>query len=158
MNRPTSARCSRAVSGLTAPIFHGGALQAQRRGALDALQASLATYQQTVLQAFGQVADTLRALANNADLVGAGRRALDVANASLTLQRLSYAAGKSDLIQLLDSQRLYQQALLGYARDQAQRFQDTTQLFVAMGGGWWASKDLAIAHGRGDLPTVTPTG
>jgi NodT family efflux transporter outer membrane factor (OMF) lipoprotein len=146
------------VSGLTAPIFHGGALQAQRRGALDALQASLATYQQTVLQAFGQVADTLRALANDADLVGAGRRALDVANASLTLQRLSYAAGKSDLIQLLDSQRLYQQALLGYARDQAQRFQDTTQLFVAMGGGWWASKDLAIAHGQSDLPTITTTG
>jgi NodT family efflux transporter outer membrane factor (OMF) lipoprotein len=146
------------VSGLSAPIFHGGALQAQRRGAIDAFQSSLATYQQTVLQAFGQVADTLRALANDADLVGAGRRALDVANASLALQRLSYTAGKSDLIQLLDSQRLYQQALLGYARDQAQRFQDTTQLFVAMGGGWWASKELAIAHGPGDLPALTPTG
>ncbi len=90
------------VAGLTAPIFHGGALQAQERGAADALRASLATYQQTVLQAFGQVADTLRALANDADLVAASRHALDVANASLALQRQSYAAGKSDLLQLLE--------------------------------------------------------
>jgi NodT family efflux transporter outer membrane factor (OMF) lipoprotein len=146
------------VSGLTAPIFHGGALRAQRRGALDALRASLATYQQTVLTAFGQVADTLRALANDADLVGAGRHALDVANSSLTLQRESYAAGKSDLIQLLDSERLYQQARLGYARDQAQRFQDTAQLFVAMGGGWWASKELAVDRISSDLAPATPTG
>ena len=136
------------VAGLTAPVFHGGALRAQERGAADALRASLATYQQTVLAAFSQVADTLQALANDADLVGAGRHALDVANASQVLQRESYAAGKSDLLQLLDSQRLYQQARLGYARDQAQRFQDTTQLFVAMGGAWWASSDLAVGRGQ----------
>ncbi len=146
------------VGGLTAPIFHGGALRAQERSAADALRASLATYQQTVLTAFGQVADTLRALANDADLVGAGRHALDVANASLALQRQSYAAGKSDLLQLLDSERLYQQARLGYARDQAQRFQDTTQLFVAMGGGWWASRDLAIGQQPGAAPAAAPTG
>jgi NodT family efflux transporter outer membrane factor (OMF) lipoprotein len=146
------------VSGLTAPIFHGGALRAQQRGALDALRASLATYQQTVLTAFGQVADTLRALANDADLVGAGRHALDVANASLALQRLSYTAGKSDLIQLLDSQRLYQQARLGFARDQAQRFQDTAQLFVAMGGGWWASKDLNTGEPPAQVPAAAPSG
>ena len=137
------------VAGLTAPVFHGGALRAQERGAADALRASLATYQQTVLAAFGQVADTLQALANDADLVGAGRHALDVANASQALQRESYAAGKSDLLQLLDSQRLYQQARLGFARDQAQRFQDTTQLFVAMGGAWWASPDLAASSPAG---------
>jgi NodT family efflux transporter outer membrane factor (OMF) lipoprotein len=133
-------------SGLTAPIFQGGALEAQKRGAIDAFRSSLATYRQTVLQAFGQVADTLEALGHDADLVADQRQALDVATASLALQRLSYAAGKSDFLQLLVSERLDQQARLGYASAQAQRYQDTTQLFVAMGGGWWQTS-LALEGG-----------
>jgi NodT family efflux transporter outer membrane factor (OMF) lipoprotein len=130
------------AAGATAPIFHGGALLSQKRSAVDAYEGSLATYEQTVLQAFGQVADTLDALAHDADLVAAQRHALDVADASLALARLSYQAGKSDVLQLLDSLRLDQQARLGYARAETQRFQDTTQLFVAMGGGWWESSPV----------------
>jgi NodT family efflux transporter outer membrane factor (OMF) lipoprotein len=130
------------ASGIAAPIFEGGALVAQKQGAIDAFRGSLATYQQTVLQAFGQVADTLQALAHDADLVAAARHALDVADASLALQRLSYQAGKSDVLLLLDSQRLDQQARLSYARAQTQRYQDTAQLFVAMGGRWWTAGDL----------------
>src|SRR5262249_23965344 len=57
------------ASGITAPIFEGGALVAQKQGAIDAFRGSLATYQQTVLQAFGQVADTLQGLAHDAALV-----------------------------------------------------------------------------------------
>ena len=127
------------ASGLTAPIFQGGALAAQKQGAVDAFQGALATYRQTVLQAFGQVADTLESLSHDAELVADERRALDVADDSLALQRLSYKEGKSDLLQLLDSERLDEQAKLGYARAQAQRYQDTTQLVVAMGGGWWSA-------------------
>jgi len=125
------------ASGVTAPIFHGGALLSQQRAAIDAYQGAFASYRETILQAFGQVATTLDALAHDADLVAAQRHALDVADESLALARESYAAGKSDVLQMLDSQRLDQQARLGYARALTQRFQDTTQLFVAMGGGWW---------------------
>jgi len=124
-------------AGLTQPIFHGGALLSQQRSAEDAYRGSLATYRQTVLQAFGQVADTLDALTHDAELVAAQRHALDVADSSLALAQLSYAAGKSSFLQLIDSQRLDQQARLGYARAQTQRFQDTTLLFVVMGGPWW---------------------
>ena len=133
----TSSTIWSLASGLTAPIFHGGALRAQRRGAIHAYEAALATYRQTVLQAFAQVADVLEALAHDADLVAGQREALDVADRSRALQRLSYGEGKSDLLLLLDAERLYQQAKLGYARAEAQRYQDTTQLFVAMGSGWW---------------------
>jgi len=131
------------VASLTAPIFHGGELAAQKQAAVFAFQASAADYQQTVLTAFAQVADVLRALAHDAELVGAQKTALDTSQTSLKLQRLSYAAGKSDLLQLLDAERAYQQARLGYVRAQAQRYQDTAQLFVAMGGGWWEAKELA---------------
>ncbi len=127
-------------AGLTAPIFHGGTLQAQKRAAVDAYQASLATYQQTVLQGLQQVADVLDALSHDAELIDSERRVYDTANASLTLQRLSYAAGKSDLLFLLNAQRAYQQARIGYLRAQAQRLGDSALLLVALGGGWWQAK------------------
>ena len=128
------------ATGLSAPIFEGGALVAQKRGAVDDYRGALATYQQTVLQAFGQVADTLQAIAHDADLIAAARHALDIATESLALQQLSYQAGKSDVLLLLEAQRLAQQARLEYARAQTQRYQDTAQLFVAMGGGrWWTA-------------------
>ena len=134
---PGSSSAWQLASSLTQPIFHGGQLASARRGSIDAFRGAAATYRQTVLTAFQQVADTLDALAHDADLVGDQREALDVAEQSLALQRISYREGKSTLLQLLDAQRLAQEARLGYARAQTQRYQDTAQLFVAMGGRWW---------------------
>jgi len=134
---PASSTVWNLVAGATAPLFHGGALVAQRRAAIETFDASLGTYRQTVLTAFGQVADTLRALEHDGELVDAERRALETSDRARALQRISYEAGKSDLLQLLDAERSYQQARLGYTRAQAQRLQDTTQLFVALGGDWW---------------------
>jgi NodT family efflux transporter outer membrane factor (OMF) lipoprotein len=125
------------ASDLAAPLFHGGSLEAQRRAAVDAYRAALATYQQTVLQAFQQVADVLQALAHDAELLRAEHRALSSAKISLALTRESYAAGRTSIINLLDAERLYQQALLGYLKAESQRYADTVQLFAAMGGGWW---------------------
>ncbi len=125
---------------LTAPIFHGGTLEAQRRAAIDTYRASLATYKQTVLQAFQQVADSLQTLAHDAEQVDAERQVLDAAAAALDLQRQSYAAGKTNILQLIDAERAYQQARLGSTKAEAQRLQDTAQLFVALGGGWSKAK------------------
>ncbi len=121
---------------IVAPVYHGGALEAQRRAAVYAMAAQLAIYRQTVLQAFGQIADTLRALQHDAETIAAQREALDSAQAALQLDQESYAAGQATFLQVLQSQRLYQQARLAYARARAQRYQDTVQLFLAMGGGW----------------------
>lgn len=125
------------AAGLTEPVFDGGTREADRRAALAAFRASAADYRQTVLQAFGQVADVLQALTHDAQLLAAQGQALDLASESMRLQRISYSAGGSGILQLLDAQRQYQQARLGYVRADAQRYQDTIQLLVAMGGGWW---------------------
>ena len=108
---------------------------------MDVFKASAATYQQTVIQAFAQVADTLQALKYDAELLDVQKQALDVANAALALQQVSYSAGKTDVLQLLNAERSAQQARLGYVRAQGQRYLDTTQLFLAMGGGWWGVMD-----------------
>jgi outer membrane protein TolC len=70
-----------------------------------------------------------------------------VASDSVRLQHISYSGGGSGILPLLDAQRQYQQARLGYVRADARRYQDTTQLLVAMGGGWWDA-DLWIASLR----------
>jgi NodT family efflux transporter outer membrane factor (OMF) lipoprotein len=74
---------------LTQPLFHGGALEAQRRAAVDAYQGTFATYQQTVLQAFGQVADVLKALQHDAELLRDQRLARNSAAESLRLERIA---------------------------------------------------------------------
>lgn len=124
-------------------LFRGGALAAQRRAAIDAYAAQLENYRETVLQAFAQVADALSALANDAVLVASTRRALDVAASSLELQRSSYTSGKTSALQLISAENTYSQARLGNARAEGQRLEDTAQLFVVLGGGWWNRTDLA---------------
>ncbi len=135
------------MAGLTAPIFHGGALRAERRASLDALKASLALYRLTVLSAFAQVADTLRSLDNDAALAAAERRTLEVARTAVRLQRASYAAGRSNVLQLLDAERRYQHARLGFAAARAQRYIDSARLLVALGGGWWKSAHVCARGG-----------
>lgn len=125
------------AGGLTAPIFHAGALRAGRKRAVAGFKASLATYRQTVLGAFGQVANILRALRHDAELVAADRRTLNAAKAALELRRLRYAVGEADLLPLLDAQRGLRKAQLAYTRAKVRRYLDSAQLFVAMGGGWW---------------------
>jgi NodT family efflux transporter outer membrane factor (OMF) lipoprotein len=122
------------ISGLTAPIFDGGTLRADRRAAIDELHASAERYQQTVLESFGQVADVLDALSQDARTLAAQTHALATSQSSLELSRQSYGAGNTGILQVLDAQRQLQQAQLGFVRAQAQQYLDTTQLFLALGG------------------------
>ncbi|HYL32579.1 MAG TPA: efflux transporter outer membrane subunit [Stellaceae bacterium] len=139
-------------AGVTTPLFHGGALRAQERAAEDNFDSARATYQQVVLQSFAQVADTLDALAHDTRLLGEQRAALDSSRRSLDLTRRAYQAGDVALLQVLDASRLYQRARLGYAQAEAQRYVDTAQLFLAMGGGWWERGDLTQAAPEPNRP------
>ena len=136
------------AAGLTAPIFHGGALQAQKRGAEDTYQSALATYRQTVLQSFGQVADTLQALDHDAQLVAAEQQALASSQSAAKAERDSYAYGNVEILGVLDAERQNEQAQLGDLKAVAQRYLDTADLFGAMGGGWreWRAQQLAAAR------------
>jgi NodT family efflux transporter outer membrane factor (OMF) lipoprotein len=122
------------IAGLTAPIFDGGTLRAEKRAAVDAMRASAATYEQTVLEAFAQVADLLEGLDHDAEQLDAQDHAQQAAQSSLDLARISYREGNAGVLQVLDAERSYQQARLGYVRAVAQRYLDTVQLFLALGG------------------------
>jgi NodT family efflux transporter outer membrane factor (OMF) lipoprotein len=123
------------LGGLTAPIFHGGALSAARRAAGDSYQAAFAQYQQTVLTAFQQVADYLHGLGNAADAVITQQHALSSADTALRLTRVGYSAGTAGLVQVLDAQRLQQLAELSLVQARTDRYMQTVNLFLAVGGG-----------------------
>jgi len=122
------------AAGLTQPIFEGGKLSAERRAALDNYQAALAVYRQTILTAFGNVADRLQALSNDADRLHAQEEAADTASQALDLARRSYEAGNSGILDVIDAERRNAQAKLGLARATAQRLMDTAELYLALGG------------------------
>ena len=160
-----------AFANMTAPIFHGGTLKAQERAAKDAFDAAWAGYRQVVIQSFGQVADLLQALAHDDEAVKTQLAAVASAGQALKLARLSYAAGNSTFLQLLDPERQMQQARLGQVRAEAQRLSDTAQLMVALGSGWWntppstpanapppAAPDSMFGHEPYKLVPQSPTG
>jgi NodT family efflux transporter outer membrane factor (OMF) lipoprotein len=122
------------ISGLTAPIFDGGTLRAEKRAAVDAMRASAGDYEQTVLEAFAQVADLLEALDHDAEQLDAQAQAQRAAQSSLELARASYKEGNAGVLLVLDAERSYQQARLGHVRAVVQRYLDTVQLFLALGG------------------------
>ncbi|PMS31752.1 NodT family efflux transporter outer membrane factor (OMF) lipoprotein [Trinickia symbiotica] len=121
-------------AGLSQPIFHGGALRAQRRAAIDSYDAAASEYKATVLSAFENVADTLAALEHNADALAS----LDAA--ARTARTASYEAAARRRVGALppsavrSSEQAYLSAQLDTVRARGVQFANTAALFQAMGG------------------------
>jgi NodT family efflux transporter outer membrane factor (OMF) lipoprotein len=122
---------------LLQPIFHGGQLTAQRRAAIAAHDQAAAQYRETVLQAFQNVADTLRALEMDAKTLQAQADAESIAHETLELTQKQFQLGAVSYLSLLNAQRQYQQTRIDLVQAQATRYADTAALFQALGGGWW---------------------
>ncbi|MBV7537637.1 efflux transporter outer membrane subunit [Duganella sp. sic0402] len=125
------------AAGIAQPIFNGGALSAQRRAAEAAYDAASAQYRATVLTAFQNVADTLRALDADAAALKSQAEAEALAKETLALAQEQYKLGGISYLVLLDAQRSFQQAHINLVQAQAARYADTAALFQALGGGWW---------------------
>ena len=121
----------------TIPLFQGTTLWFGRRAAIDAYQQSRANYRQTVLGAFAQVADSLKALEHDAEGLQAQVEAKKDAKDALKLLQENYRAGLVDYLAVLTADVQYHQTSIAYLQEVTQRYQDTVALFVALGGGWW---------------------
>lgn len=121
---------------LSAPIFNAGALSALLGGARAAYDQSAADYQLTVLNAFRNVADSLRQIETDAERLNAENESAVAAAESLKLARLQYQLGAASYLTLLTAQQQDILARTGLIQAQAARLQDTVALFQALGGGW----------------------
>ena len=118
---------------LTQPIFHGGALMAQRKAAMASYNASLAQYQQAVLNAFQNVADTLTALNQDALTLQAATDEAAAASQSFTDTDARYRLGAVSYPEAVISEQHLQSAKLSEIQARAARMSDTAALFQSMG-------------------------
>lgn len=119
------------------PLFRGGELLHEKRAKQAAFDAASAQYRSTLLQAFRNVADSLRALQYDADALASQVKAERAAADSFNLSREQYTAGAITYSQMLDTQRTWQQTRIALVQAQAARFADTVALYQSLGGGWW---------------------
>ena len=132
---------------LTLPIFHSGELHARKRAAEDEARAALLVYEETVLEAFAQVDDSLQAIAHDNQAYDDQTRVLTQAQARLDMVQKSFAAGGVTARQLLAAQKAVVQAQLDLQQYGTGRYGDAARLM------------LAVAHAPNDLgkpPPKTP--
>lgn len=118
------------------PVFQGGALLNARRAAVDAYDAALADYRQTVLNAFEQVADTLQAIRHDTISLSSAKdaeRAAADAHAIATANFNAGVVGYTSVAQAIEALQTARIARIGAA---AQQMQDAVALYVALGGDW----------------------
>lgn len=132
-----------AAAGVTQPLFEGGTLLHKRRAAIAAYDQAAAQYRYTVLTAFQNVADSLRALQSDADALKAQLAAQHSADNSLEISSDQYRVGAITYPTLLNAQNSYQQTRINLVQAMANRYADTAALFQALGGGWWHRSDVA---------------
>jgi outer membrane protein TolC len=130
------------------PLFHGGQLLHSKRATIAAYDKAAQQYQGTVLNAFKDVADALKALQFDAEALAAQVNAEFSAKNSLDLAQTQFSSGAISYPQLLDAQRTYQQARIGLVQAQAARLADTAALFQSLGGSMqdYEQPELEVAQ------------
>ncbi|MBV9566463.1 MAG: efflux transporter outer membrane subunit [Bradyrhizobium sp.] len=121
----------------THTIFDGFTLLHQKRAAEAALDQAAAQYRATVLIAFQNVSDTLRALRSDANALKAAAEFEGAAKVSFDLVRQQFDSGYANVLLLLNAQQTYLQARIATIQARANRLADTVALYQALGGGWW---------------------
>ena len=124
------------LGGLTQPLFAGGALSARKRGAEATAQAAKAQYQNVVLTAFQNVADTLYALESDGRSLKATQD-VEAANQQLLVHsQRQFQQGYSSRLVVLAAQQSLLQSQLARVAGNAVYLVDTVALYQALGGGW----------------------
>lgn len=132
-------------AGLAAPIYNGGSLHAQRRAAIDQYRVVSDQYRATVLNAFREVADALRALQGADTAYAQQKQAQTAAAQALHLAKARYRDGVTDYATVLNAEIAYQQDTVTAIRGRSQRYLDSVALFVALGDGWSSTPSVTAS-------------
>jgi NodT family efflux transporter outer membrane factor (OMF) lipoprotein len=142
----------------TQTVFDGFNLLHLERASQAAYEQAAWTYRGTVVTAFQNVADALRAIQNDAETLKAAHEFEKAAKISLDLTQQQLQTGQANILILLTAQQTYQTAVLQVVQAQAARVSDTAALFQALGGGWWNRVGPPAPEQKFDAATgqVTP--
>lgn len=124
---------------VTLPIFHGGALAGQYRGARGQYDLAIAHYDETLVEALRQVADAIISRDALAVRIDQSRAALAAATRAAALARHRYAGGLSPYLDVLTADESLLQARRNVADLEARAFVIDVSIIRALGGGFSAS-------------------
>jgi NodT family efflux transporter outer membrane factor (OMF) lipoprotein len=129
-------------------IFDAGTLLHKFKGTQGAYDQAAALYRSTVITAFQNVADSLRALQSDANALAAAVAAEHAAATSLNITRKQLDLGQVAYLLLLQVEQTYETAVISLVQTRANRYADTAALFQAVGGGWWNRSDVVSTSQR----------
>jgi NodT family efflux transporter outer membrane factor (OMF) lipoprotein len=141
---------------LTQPIFHGGQLVAQRRAALQSYDAANASYRQTVLAAFQNVADQLASLEHDAQALDSASASARDSEGVYDETNARYRLGAVPYYAVRQSEQQWRNARLDEIRYRGQRLSDTAALFQAMGNPPTAAEADTAAVRTSAQPAAKP--
>jgi len=120
----------------TQPLFNGFTLLNQQKAAEAAFQQAEAQYRQTVIVAFENVTDLLRAIQADTEAVKAAAYAEKVSGRNLDIVRGQLRIGSVSVLAALNAQQTYLLAVVAHAQARGNLLADVAGLFMALGGGW----------------------
>ncbi|HEX3917208.1 MAG TPA: efflux transporter outer membrane subunit [Caulobacteraceae bacterium] len=124
------------AAGLTQPLFHGGALRAEKHAAEAEARVALAQYRGTVLNAFTQVADVMESITQDEAELAALDHAERVAAKAVKDDEAAFKLGGGPLLPVLDDERRLAMARRARVMAQGKRLADIAELYVATGADW----------------------
>ncbi|THD62279.1 efflux transporter outer membrane subunit [Phenylobacterium sp.] len=138
------------LGGITAPIFHGGTLKAQRHAAEADARLALARYEETVLVAFVQVSDVLSNLGNDQQTIASLQRAADAAASSAKDTQNALRLGGGPLLDVIEAQRTLSRQRRALVEAQGRRYSDLVELYAATATDWRpAAQAEAVTPAKG---------
>ena len=123
---------------LNLPIFDSGRLNARVDQATAQQKQALASYEGSVQTAFREVNDALVTVRQSAEREAALQTSETAAKKALEIADNRYKSGYSAYLDVLDSQRVYNDTALAFIQSRQARLVATVDLFKALGGGWKA--------------------
>ena len=124
---------------LNLPIFDAGKMSARVDQASAKQKQVLASYEGVLLNAFREVNDALVSLRLQTEREVALNKAQVAAQKALQISENRYQLGYSAYLEVLDAQRVYNDAALTFIQSRQARLVATVSLFKALGGGWQGS-------------------
>jgi len=122
--------------GLLQPIFSGGSLTARLDFAKAQQQEVLGNYVKVVRNAFGEVSDALVSVNQTLQTERHLTEQVAAATKAQELATVRYEAGYVDYLNVLEAQRVQNEANLAFVLNRSLRLQAGVDLFKALGGGW----------------------
>lgn len=122
--------------GISQPIFAAGKYMARVDQARARTDQQVASYQDTVEQAFQEVADALTNVSETNATESEIETQVNAAKRTLKLSRQRYQQGYAPYLDVLDATRTANAASILLVQNRASRLNYTVDLVKALGGGW----------------------